>query len=395
MAMLCPLTCLGGANVMPFGDTLRDIQAHLQADHVGLPEDTLRPSVYAEQNTETLEQSHTEDSRGAVFDPFQSPDQPYSSGHGTVHTRDSQTTPEPGRLQHIGSFEREYLRARVEEQFQILEVQGRGGKAWTGRRQSGEEELKIVKEQGREAKEQGKDEKVDEVFSALVSFLQSNRRPSRMVPSLTHHTITIEPTPELQLFYNTSRREMDRQRAKLHFEEEDDISWGTKSEGHPSWSPVSSQSGNNRISPYPEPAAEVIRSRLRGGTMKYQLDMEARMKAAFKIKFKLTCPLHRAKRSSCNCHDFSKLEEGYRSSFTAGVDPTVFQTSSPLRLLGIEASNAAGEGSSPKFSSSAALGQSSETGLKNNPFTGYYGLYPRVATETLLDAYHGEKPSMD
>ncbi|KAI0506193.1 hypothetical protein F5B22DRAFT_651015 [Xylaria bambusicola] len=144
----------------------------------------------------------------------------------------------------------------------------------------------------------------------------SSKGPIRNGQNLTQSTIMIEPTAESQRFYNQNRREMDRQRLELHVEEnnlEPPMSeLSTASDSHPSPSTVCSQSGNSVAPCSPDPAAEATRSKPHRGRRKGPLDMETRTKTAFKRKFKLTCAFHRAKRTSCNCHDFSKLEEGYR-----------------------------------------------------------------------------------
>ncbi|KAI0505729.1 hypothetical protein F5B22DRAFT_494797 [Xylaria bambusicola] len=108
----------------------------------------------------------------------------------------------------------------------------------------------------------------------------SSKTPTRNSQNLTPSTIVIEPTEESQRFYNQNRREMDRQRLEPHIED---------------------------ILPLEPKIASAIRGRRRG-----PIELETRTKTAFKRKFKLTCAFHRAKRVSCNCHDFSKLEEGYR-----------------------------------------------------------------------------------
>lgn len=89
------------------------------------------------------------------------------------------------------------------------------------------------------------------------------------------------------------------------------MSRSTTSDSLPSPSTVCSQTGDGNPVLSPDPTTETVRSRPHRGRRKGPLDLETRTKTAFKRKFKLTCAFHRAKRTSCNCHDFSKLEEGY------------------------------------------------------------------------------------
>ncbi|KAK5626897.1 hypothetical protein RRF57_002612 [Xylaria bambusicola] len=163
------------------------------------------------------------------------------------------------------------------------------------------------------------------IDGGLLAPPSSSKTPVRNGQNLVHPTIMIEPTAESQRFYNQNRREMDRQRLELHVEENNldppTAELSTASDSQPSPSTVYSQSGNS-VTPSPDPAAEAARSKPHRGRRKGPLDMETRTKTAFKRKFKLTCAFHRAKRTSCNCHDFSKLEEGYRKFCAAEEQKT-------------------------------------------------------------------------
>ncbi|KAI1819077.1 hypothetical protein F4861DRAFT_188818 [Xylaria intraflava] len=140
--------------------------------------------------------------------------------------------------------------------------------------------------------------------------------------NVTQSTLMIEPTDERQQFYNKKRREMDRQRLELHVETENVlerplnaelISRSTTSDGLRSPSTIYSYPGDGHTHLPHDPRTEVIRLKGHRGRRKGPLDLETRTKTAFKRKFKLICGFHRGKKTSCNCHDFSKLEEGYRS----------------------------------------------------------------------------------
>lgn len=129
-----------------------------------------------------------------------------------------------------------------------------------------------------------------------------SRQSSR---SAAHH-ITIEPTDEYQRFYNSNRRELDRHRLELHVAEENNLelprsqpmSRSTTSESIPSPSTVHSHAGDTDSLFSPEPTAEVARQRPPRGKRHGPLDLETRVKTAFKRKFKLTCEYHRKKRTS-------------------------------------------------------------------------------------------------
>ncbi|KAJ8118072.1 hypothetical protein ONZ43_g4065 [Nemania bipapillata] len=134
----------------------------------------------------------------------------------------------------------------------------------------------------------------------------------------------IEPTPEFQRFYNQTRQEMDRQRFEHHVAESsleppqaESMSRSTTSDSLPSPSTVYSHAGDSNAPLSPDPTIEAAKSKPHRGRRRGPLDMETRIKTAFKRKFKLTCTYHRAKKTSCNCHDFSKLEEGYLESLGA------------------------------------------------------------------------------
>ncbi|KAF2970498.1 hypothetical protein GQX73_g3069 [Xylaria multiplex] len=164
----------------------------------------------------------------------------------------------------------------------------------------------------------------------------------RNAQNATQGTIMIEPTVEYQRFYNQTRREMDRQRLEFHITENnleppqaEPMSRSTTSDSHPSLSPSTACSHvGDSIPPLsPDPATEGIRSRPTRGKRRGPLELETRTKTAFKRKFKLTCARHRAKRVTCNCHDFSKLEEGYHKSLAVEAQKTRASRSQPVRSL--------------------------------------------------------------
>ncbi|KAI1423890.1 hypothetical protein F5Y12DRAFT_504961 [Xylaria sp. FL1777] len=163
----------------------------------------------------------------------------------------------------------------------------------------------------------------------------------RSPQNVTQSIIMIEPTTEYQRFYNQSRREMDRQRLELHVAENnleppqaELMSRSTTTDSHPSPSTVCSHAGDSVTPLSPDPTAEAVRSKPHRGRRKGPLDMETRIRTAFKRKFKLTCAFHRAKRTSCNCFDFSKLEEGYHKSLATEGQKAKASRSQSVRSLG-------------------------------------------------------------
>ncbi|KAI1433682.1 hypothetical protein GGR50DRAFT_667132 [Xylaria sp. CBS 124048] len=137
--------------------------------------------------------------------------------------------------------------------------------------------------------------------------------------------IAIEPTPEYQQFYNKKRQEMDKRRLQTHTAKEDTLgslpqvelmSSSAASDAPLTPSIKYSHPGDGHTAPYYDAMTEAARAKPHRGRRKGPLDIDTRIKTAFKRKFKLTCDFHREKRTSCNCHDFSKLEEGYNSLAT-------------------------------------------------------------------------------
>ncbi|KAI0403574.1 hypothetical protein F4802DRAFT_286757 [Xylaria palmicola] len=158
----------------------------------------------------------------------------------------------------------------------------------------------------------------------------------------TQSAIMIEPTPEYQRFWNQNRHEMDRHRLELHVTEGNNLepphaqpmSRSTTSDSLPSPSTVCSYAGESNMPLSPDRATEPVKSKTHRGRRKGPLDMETRTKTAFKRKFKLTCDFHRTKKTSCNCHDFSKLEEGYQLSLIAEGQKAKASRNRPVRAYG-------------------------------------------------------------
>ncbi|KAF2972247.1 hypothetical protein GQX73_g1229 [Xylaria multiplex] len=126
--------------------------------------------------------------------------------------------------------------------------------------------------------------------------------PKRRQPNVLKPTpISVEPTPEYQRFYNQERLGWPRSYG-LEMSLPEMSHCETKPDSHiHAW----------KLGP---------------------LDTKACAEFAFKRKFKLTCPLHRARKIQCNCHDFSMLEEGYQMYVTArnqGTQEQISRQSTP------------------------------------------------------------------
>ncbi|KAI1101445.1 hypothetical protein F4804DRAFT_11512 [Jackrogersella minutella] len=132
---------------------------------------------------------------------------------------------------------------------------------------------------------------------------------SRNVPR-----ILVEATPENQRMYNEIRHYHERERHHLetHVASQRNLI-----------PPPAAPSVSTAHSPIDDPETpstheyttqDPDRPRRQRGKRKGPLDPVARLNTALKRKFKLACTRHRAKKTTCNCHDFSKLEEGYNNS---------------------------------------------------------------------------------
>ncbi|KAI0162236.1 hypothetical protein GGR57DRAFT_315833 [Xylariaceae sp. FL1272] len=139
-------------------------------------------------------------------------------------------------------------------------------------------------------------------------------------------SILIEPTAQHQQFYNQARREADKCRLEFHVAQQNNlaippraeaIARSPTSDSHPSPSTGPSHAGDSDSPFSPASTSESARSKPHRGRRRGPLDLETRVKTAFKRRFKLTCDFHRAKRTSCKCFDFSKLEAGYQNSITS------------------------------------------------------------------------------
>ncbi|KAI1212808.1 uncharacterized protein F4807DRAFT_450365 [Annulohypoxylon truncatum] len=124
--------------------------------------------------------------------------------------------------------------------------------------------------------------------------------------------IIVEPTQENQRIYNEIRQTHERTRLQTHVASQQNLV-----------PPPSVPSNSTVHSPIDDPetpstqditAQDTDRPRRPRGKRRGPLKNVTRLHTALKRKLKLACPHHRAKKTTCDCHDFSKLEEGYTSS---------------------------------------------------------------------------------
>ncbi|KAI1339239.1 hypothetical protein F5Y15DRAFT_82278 [Xylariaceae sp. FL0016] len=153
-------------------------------------------------------------------------------------------------------------------------------------------------------------------------------------PSGSQHPprIIVEPTNESQAIYNSIRQEADRLNLQTYVTRRNNLlpppgappmSRSTTSESRDDRSPVPSHADHTEAPWHSEPAVATKADGKRPrGKRKGPLDLKTRTNTALKRKLRLTCPRHRAKKTSCDCHDFSRLEDGYQSFLTGKAQPT-------------------------------------------------------------------------
>ncbi|KAI0012016.1 hypothetical protein F4779DRAFT_614968 [Xylariaceae sp. FL0662B] len=149
---------------------------------------------------------------------------------------------------------------------------------------------------------------------------QSSRSPDSRHGSV----IIVEPTPENQKIYNQIRQEHQLCRLQTDAATQHNLlpppaapsmSRSTTNESYGSQSTIHSHVDRSGT-PSPQDTAtnRAGQPKRPRGRRKGPLDANTRLNTAVKRKLRLACPRHRAKKITCNCHDFSKLEEGYRNS---------------------------------------------------------------------------------
>ncbi|KAI1771650.1 hypothetical protein F4818DRAFT_444978 [Hypoxylon cercidicola] len=123
--------------------------------------------------------------------------------------------------------------------------------------------------------------------------------------------IIVEPTPDYQHIYNDIRQTQERQRLQMHLACQQNL---LPPPSAPSTSTIHSPTDEPVTPSTQEPTSQdADLPRRPRGRRRGPLPADTRWNTHVKRKLKLTCPHHRAKKTKCNCHDFSLLEEGYQS----------------------------------------------------------------------------------
>ncbi|KAI1648850.1 uncharacterized protein F4817DRAFT_314486 [Daldinia loculata] len=143
--------------------------------------------------------------------------------------------------------------------------------------------------------------------------MTSPNQTSRGYESRHVSRIIVEPTPENQRIYNDIRQTLERLRLQTHVVSQQNL---LPPQAAPSI-------GSTIHSPTDEPGTpstqdvttqDADRSRRQRGRRRGPLNSRTRLNTALKRKLKLACPHHRAKKTTCDCHDFCLLEEGYQNT---------------------------------------------------------------------------------
>ncbi|KAI1417171.1 hypothetical protein F5Y13DRAFT_81292 [Hypoxylon sp. FL1857] len=137
-------------------------------------------------------------------------------------------------------------------------------------------------------------------------------QPSRGHEPRNTHRIIVEPTPENQRIYNEIRQTHERLHLQTHVASQHNL---LPPPSAPSVSTVHSPTDELETPPTLDAATQDIEPPKRPrGRRRGPLEASTRLHTALKRKLRLACPRHRAKKTTCDCHDFSRLEEGYHSS---------------------------------------------------------------------------------
>ncbi|KAI1370739.1 hypothetical protein F4677DRAFT_437683 [Hypoxylon crocopeplum] len=130
---------------------------------------------------------------------------------------------------------------------------------------------------------------------------------SRSIPR-----IIVPPTPDNQRIYNEIRQTLERLNLQTHVASQQNL---LPPSSAPSISTVYSPTDEpGTPSTYDITAHDTDRPKRPRGRRRGPLEAHTRLNTALKRKLKLACPHHRAKKITCDCHDFSKLEEIYDNS---------------------------------------------------------------------------------
>ncbi|KAI1080483.1 hypothetical protein F5B20DRAFT_99316 [Whalleya microplaca] len=158
-------------------------------------------------------------------------------------------------------------------------------------------------------------------ISAPTVASQASRSPDSRHPP----RILVEPTPENQNVYNQIRREHQYYQQQTDVANQRNLlalpqaappmSRSTTNESYGSENTIHSHLDHSGV-PSPQDTATngAGQPRRPRGRRKGPLAAKTRLNTAVKRKLKLTCLTHKAKKTTCDCYDFSRLEEGYLNS---------------------------------------------------------------------------------
>ncbi|KAI2619699.1 hypothetical protein GGR54DRAFT_640023 [Hypoxylon sp. NC1633] len=137
-------------------------------------------------------------------------------------------------------------------------------------------------------------------------------KASRGCDSRDSNRIIVQPTDEYQKVYNEIRQTYERQHLQTHIASQKSL---LPPSAAPSVSTVHSPV-DDLGTPFSHDttAQDPDQQKRPRGRRKGPLEAQTRLNTAVKRKLKLTCQPHRAKKITCDCHDFSKLEENYLKS---------------------------------------------------------------------------------
>lgn len=177
-------------------------------------------------------------------------------------------------------------------------------------------------------------------------------QPSRGHEPRNTHRIIVEPTPENQRIYNEIRQTHERLHLQTHVASQQNL---LPPQSAPSVSTVYSPTDELETPTLDAATQDTDPPKRPRGRRRGPLEATTRLHTALKRKLRLACPRHRKKKTTCDCHDFSKLEEGYHSlphprpsSRGMSHDQTDFPSLTPIeRTLNRETFGAVGGAITP------------------------------------------------
>ncbi|KAI0476447.1 hypothetical protein GGR56DRAFT_471449 [Xylariaceae sp. FL0804] len=160
----------------------------------------------------------------------------------------------------------------------------------------------------------------------------SHSPTSRPHKARNNPRIILASNPKLQEAYNRIRQEADRHDQSIREAAKSKLlpapsavsmSRSTTNESYSSRSPTHSHAGElEPQTPQDPPAESAAKPKRPRGKRKGPLNHETRIYTNVKRKLRLACEQHRSKKTSCDCYDFSELEEVYQRSLADNAGPS-------------------------------------------------------------------------